>query len=192
MSINLLYEGLVGSKLQELPEWNLKLATYTECKERLQEEADSFRLIGGRFNKQRNLHTRLVLGSCKMNRSPHSPTRILKVYIETLNWVQSHITSRRSQKHIVSSRCLYGWKELPLWVPQYQWNVHFKDGREKELLIALVWLLGHLAVISSQWPPPGEYPRQLCGATGTNLPNSVDRTWIPTHAMMGMHTLQSR
>lgn len=40
-------------------------------------------LVGGRFNKQFILK-RLVLGSCKMNRSPHLPSRILKVYIADL------------------------------------------------------------------------------------------------------------
>ena len=42
------------------------------------------RLVGGKFNKQENLHTRLVLGGCKKSGSPHQPARILKVYIEAL------------------------------------------------------------------------------------------------------------
>lgn len=42
------------------------------------------RLVGGRFNKQGNLHTRLVLGNCKTSRSLCAPTRILKVYVEAL------------------------------------------------------------------------------------------------------------
>lgn len=35
-------------------------------------------------NKQQNLYTGLVLGGHKMSRSPHRPTRILRVYIEVL------------------------------------------------------------------------------------------------------------
>ena len=35
----------------------------TEGKERWKKEADHSRLVGGRFNKQRNLHTRLVLAT---------------------------------------------------------------------------------------------------------------------------------
>ena len=46
------------------------------------EEAHS-KLPGGNFNKQGNLHTRLVLGSHKTS-SPHPPARILKVHIRAL------------------------------------------------------------------------------------------------------------
>lgn len=40
------------------------------------------RMAGGGFNKQGNLHRRLVLGGHKMSRFPHPPARILKVHIE--------------------------------------------------------------------------------------------------------------
>ena len=56
----------------------------TEGKERPAKEADHSRLVCGRFKKQGNLLTRLVLGHYKMSRSLHPPTRILKVYIEAL------------------------------------------------------------------------------------------------------------
>lgn len=42
------------------------------------------RLVGGGFDKQKILYRRLVLGCCKMSKSPHLTTRILKVYIEAL------------------------------------------------------------------------------------------------------------
>lgn len=42
------------------------------------------RSVGGRVNKQENLHRRLILGSCKINRSLHLPTRTLTVYTEAL------------------------------------------------------------------------------------------------------------
>ena len=63
-----------------------------EDKEKAKGEAEHFRLVGGGFNKQGNLHRRLILGTCKMSRSGHSHARILKVYIETLAG-SSHIFS---------------------------------------------------------------------------------------------------
>lgn len=50
---------------------------YTKGKERLEEAAALSRVVGGRFNDQGNLQTRLSLGGPKMCRSPHPPTRIL-------------------------------------------------------------------------------------------------------------------
>ena len=55
-----------------------------EGKERHKTEADHSCLAGGRFNKQGNLHTRLILGGHKTSRSPQLPTRMLKVCIEVL------------------------------------------------------------------------------------------------------------
>ena len=55
-------------------------------------EADHSRFVGGSFNKQGILHRRLVLGGCKLSKSLHPPTRILKVYIEALTGF-SHIFS---------------------------------------------------------------------------------------------------
>lgn len=60
-----------------------KVAPYIGGKERPKKEADGSRLGGGKFHKQGNLYGRLVLGSCKMSRSP-SFHRILKLYIEAL------------------------------------------------------------------------------------------------------------
>jgi hypothetical protein len=42
-------------------------------------------------------------------------------------------------------------------------------GEGEELLIALIWLLGHLAVMSSQQPSPVEYSRQLHGNKPTKF-----------------------
>lgn len=50
----------------------------------MKKEAHHSRLVGGRINKQGNLYTRLVLGSPKMSRSPHPPTRTIKVFVEAL------------------------------------------------------------------------------------------------------------
>lgn len=65
----------------------------TEGKERLKEEADHCRSVGGSFNKQGNLLTRLVLVGHKMSRSWHPVARIINVYIEALAGF-SHIWSR--------------------------------------------------------------------------------------------------
>ena len=55
-----------------------------EGKEKQEKEVGRFRLVGGRFNKQGNLHARFVLSSRKINRIPHSFIVILKVYMEAL------------------------------------------------------------------------------------------------------------
>lgn len=56
---------IFGSKTQEFPGWNLKLASYTEGKERPNKDADHSRLVDENFRKQGNLHRKLVLGGCK-------------------------------------------------------------------------------------------------------------------------------
>ena len=60
-----------------------------EGKEKQEKEVGRFRLVGGRFNKQGNLHTRFVLSSRKINRTPHSFIVILKSLHGGLNWVLS-------------------------------------------------------------------------------------------------------
>lgn len=47
----------------ELSGCNLKLALWIKGRERWKKEAGDSRLVGGRFNKKGNLHTRLVSGS---------------------------------------------------------------------------------------------------------------------------------
>lgn len=61
--------------------------SYGEGRARPKKEA-VYRLEGGRFNKQGNWPTRLVLGSHKTSGSPHLPTRIVKVCIEALPGLQ--------------------------------------------------------------------------------------------------------
>ena len=57
---------------------------YTEGKERLEKEADHFRLTGGRINKQENLNTQFVWCGHKTSRFQHLPARILKICMEVL------------------------------------------------------------------------------------------------------------
>lgn len=72
-------------------------------KERLKKEVGRSRLVGSRFNKQGNLHTRLVSGSHKTSRSLHPPARILKVYIESLT-VVNHIYYLDALNNIILSQ----------------------------------------------------------------------------------------
>lgn len=48
-----------------------QLVPHTEGKGRWKKEVDHTRLVGGRFNKLKNLLTRFVLGGHKMGKSPH-------------------------------------------------------------------------------------------------------------------------
>lgn len=50
-----------------------KWPLYLENKKRLRKEADHSRSVDGRVNKQGNLYRRLVIGGCKMSRSPYLP-----------------------------------------------------------------------------------------------------------------------
>ena len=74
----------------------------------MKKEANLSKLVGGRFNKQGNLFTTLVLGGGKMTRSPYPRTRILKVYIEVLTGF-SHIFSPDGfNSTLLSQGCILG------------------------------------------------------------------------------------
>lgn len=94
---------LIGLQHWEFSGWNSKRPPHT-WKERLKKEADHSWWIGFSFNKQRNLHIRLVSGGCKTSRSPHLPTRIFSLYIETLI-VFSQVCSLRGLRHILLFQC---------------------------------------------------------------------------------------
>lgn len=98
-----------------------------EGEEKPKKETNHSRLADGRFNKQVNLHTRLVLGGFKTSRYLYLPTRILKVY-RGLNWVQSHGLSRWSQHTTFSRLC--SWKHFLLL--QEQWAEHTLPGQGRE------------------------------------------------------------
>lgn len=64
------------------------LTPSTESRWKLKKEADHSRLVGGRFHKQENLLTKLVLGDHKMNRSLLGFTcQNLKSLRRSLIWV---------------------------------------------------------------------------------------------------------
>lgn len=63
----------VGSKPWLFPEWNLKVAPiHKKDKDRPKREANHSKMGGGRFNKQRNLHMRVVLGAQNKQISTHA------------------------------------------------------------------------------------------------------------------------
>ena len=78
-------------------------ALISRGKEKLRKEAENSRWVGGRFHKQGNLSTRLVLSSHTTIRSPHPPARILKVCIEALPEF-SHIFSLDGLNNILLSQ----------------------------------------------------------------------------------------
>lgn len=62
--------------------WNWP--SYMEGKEKLTKKASQSRLVGGRFNKQKELTNGLVFGGCEIYRSLYLPARIFQIYIDTL------------------------------------------------------------------------------------------------------------
>jgi len=80
--------------------WNWSWPPYTEGKQRLKKEANHSRLAGSRFNKQGNLHTRLVLGSYKMRSLPESE----KFTEALLSWL--HISPDGLSNTVLSEHCI--------------------------------------------------------------------------------------
>lgn len=118
-----------------------------EGMERWKKEAKHFRLAGGSCNKQENLLTGLVLDGHKTSRSPHPPTRILKVYIEPLTGSLTYIvqmvsTARYYLKAVLGAASRRG-KASRMYVPRI-------GERVEEPLIAQVRLMGQPTVSSSQ------------------------------------------
>ena len=83
--------------------WFENWPPYTEGKERPKKEADHSRLVGGRFNKQGNLHMWLVLASIRW--VDLSALQNLTSLYRGLNLLQAHTPSRWSQQHIDWSYC---------------------------------------------------------------------------------------
>lgn len=117
----------VSVKTRELPGWNLKLAP---CG-----------MAGGRFNKQRNLLLRYILGITRQISVP--ALQNLKIYVE----VQPCLQSRWSQQHIALKPASLKWL-LGQVEPASQGKRQSEDS-----LIVLVQLWGQPQVTSSQWPP---------------------------------------
>ena len=69
-------------------------------------ETGRSRLVGGRFNKQGNFNTSLVLGSCRTSRSPHLPARILEIYIKTLTGFNHVFSPEGLNNTLLSEGCV--------------------------------------------------------------------------------------
>lgn len=91
------------------------------------ERCRPLRLVADNFNKQENLHMRLVLGDHKTNRSSHLPAKILKVYIEVLMGF-SHIFRPDGLNNTLLSM-LHFIKQLPVW---QQWTECIFQGQRRE------------------------------------------------------------
>ena len=105
--------------------WNWAL--YTEGKERPKKEAERSISVGGSFNKQGNLHTRLALGGCKRNKSLHPPARILKVYIQALLGSVMYIVLMVSVTHYLLKAASLKWFLMWEW-----WLEGTFQGQEKK------------------------------------------------------------
>lgn len=93
----------LGSFLGEICDW----APYMQGRERPKKEAGHSKLVGGGFNKQRNLGMRLVFHGLKTGRSPCLPTWILKVYIETLTGFSHVYHSAGLNNTLLSQVCVF-------------------------------------------------------------------------------------
>lgn len=106
----------------------LKLAPIHGGQGELKKETGHSRLVGGRFNKQGNLPMRLVLGSCKVNRSAHLPTRILRAYVEDLMGFSHYTISGLSNIQVIQGHVL----EYSSHCGMSRQNTYSKDKREGE------------------------------------------------------------
>lgn len=88
---------------------------------RLKKEAGQSRLVGGEFRKPGNLKTRLVLGSCKITRSPHLRDRILNVYIEALTAFSPNGLNNTYYLKVMSLKM----------APTMEMSPHSKDGEPR-------------------------------------------------------------
>lgn len=104
---------------------NLKLALHTEGKDIPKKEA-----VYGTFNKQGNLHARLLWRSCKAHRSPHPPARNFKVYTEALSGLS--VPSRWSRQRIALPRSRPWIWRWPGNNPRNVQNVPSQDGLGEE------------------------------------------------------------
>ena len=128
------------------PGCELKLALSTEGRERLKTAADHPILVRGRFHKQRNLHTRRVLGDSKTSRSPHLQARIFKLYREAVMGF-SHIPSPGYAQHQVYISRLYS---LLLGAGKSSRTYILRAGEEgRSLQVPWVQLMGPVVTMSS-------------------------------------------
>ena len=117
----------------------------TEGEDRPRKRVDHSRLTGGKFNKQGNLHTRLVLSSHKTSRSPHLPAPTVEVYTEAFTRF-SHTCHPDDLNNRLFSKAVFGYR-VQLLVQGRPKKAYSKDQNEN-LLIAWVQLPGQSEITS--------------------------------------------
>lgn len=120
---------------------------HTEGKEGPKKEAGHSRLRGDSSTRQGNLHRRLALGSCKMNRSPLLSTKVLRIYIEALMGLNHMNCPDGFSSTLLSQDCVL---ENGSHCGNSGWSVHSK-AEEGMRHFQLSWSSpgSHLVVISS-------------------------------------------
>lgn len=124
---------------------------YTEGRERLKKEDDSS-LVDGRFNKQWNILTRFVSGSCKMSGSLHRPPQNLKEYREaftgfSLVLSSDGVSNTYSLKASTLKKAPTVGTEVRVYVPRIEERVRsLQFQREDQLVVFLI-------------PPPAGIPK---------------------------------
>ena len=68
-------------------------------------------LVGGDFNKQGNIFTKLILGSLKTSSSPHLPIRIVKNYLVVLTGFIC-VLMASAAPYLLKNE---SWEQLPMW-----------------------------------------------------------------------------
>lgn len=99
-----------GLRITEDNCWLINWPPHREGRENPKKEAGLPRLVGGRFNMQGDLHTRLRSGSHKTNRFPRPPARIFSLY-GGLNKVQPRPDGLNNR---LLSQVWRPWKRLQL------------------------------------------------------------------------------
>ena len=84
--------------------WKLCTVLHTGC-------TKLHSLVGGDFNKQGNLFTKLVLGSLKTSSSPHLPIRIVKIYLVALTGFIC-VLMASAAPYLLKDE---SWEQLPMW-----------------------------------------------------------------------------
>lgn len=133
--------GKLRSTLGEIRNWSPVKEGKEERRKKRRKDSSFFRLVGGKINKQGDLHSRLVVDSHKMNRFLCSPAR---KNVSKRPYLGSDVLGNTlfSHRYILEncSHCGNG-----------EQNVHSKDRRGgKKLLIGPNQLIGLPMVTSSR------------------------------------------
>lgn len=115
---------VVGLKSQEFLGWKSETDLHAQSREMQKKEVDHFRVAGSGFSKQ-GTYKACLGGSQKRRRFLQPPTRILKVYTETLTGSVIFSPGGLS-KRPSDSLTLCPWKQVLLWDGKW-WNILSKE-----------------------------------------------------------------